>query len=806
MKNHRESIPALKFSTSRLNWKGFVRPPLGRLSPFILIFTLSVAGLAQSAATVGGHVGDQHGADVAGAHVQLQSRSGAEFFAITDDRGKYLFKNVPPGDYVIEVRANGFAGFTSKPLNVTRGQTLTSDVQLEVQGLSESVVVTASGTAQRVDEISKAVSLVDRQTIEARRELTVTEALRGVPGLRVQQQGSPGALTTLRLRGQRNFDTAILLDGLRVRDAGDINGSAVSLITDLLPADINRVEILRGSGSSIYGTNAIGGVVNLLPTTGSGDSHFELGFEGGTLGLFRGQARGAGGIGTRAGYSFGITRLDVRRGIDGHDQYGNTAGAGRFQFDVTPAIRISANFYGTAANARVNDSPFALPGAFATTEPFPGAVAGITFQPDFNNPDQGRRHRLLVGAARFSHQVSESLWYSVAYQRVSSQRRNYNGAALDPAFAAFYPFGDFEFVSVNNGVTDTIEARTNFRMGRRNLLTAGFEFERESMFLSAAPSFSPVNNTTDSQRTLAVFAQDQLFLMGDRLQISVGVRGQFFRINAADRPGFLSAIGPKKSITGDASIAYFIRSSGTKLRAHVGNGFRAPSLFERFGQGTFSSIGFTRFGDPTLQAEQTISIDGGLDQRLARDRVRFGLTYFYTHLQRAIEFNQSFVVDPLGLGRFSGYVNRRGGLARGVESFVEAAPARGSNLRASYTYTNAVRTTTNRGLQPEFVIPRHLFALSFDQRYRAFLWSAELHRTGSHISRVFENDFPFRIAELRFPAFTKVDLFGSYERALSERLTMILFGGADNLLGAKYFENGFRAPGVMGRGGVNFKF
>src|SRR5712675_470763 len=80
----------------------------------------------------------------------------------------------------------------------------------------------------------------------------------------------------------------------------------------------------------------------------------------------------------------------------------------------------------------------------------------------------------------------------------------------------------------------------------------------------------------------------------------------------------------------------------------------APSLFERFGQGTFSSLGFRRFGDPTLRAEQSISFDFGFDQRVAKDRARFGATYFYTHLKRVIGFNNFFVVDPLGLGRFSG--------------------------------------------------------------------------------------------------------------------------------------------------------
>ncbi|PYS50586.1 MAG: hypothetical protein DMF68_06640, partial [Acidobacteria bacterium] len=248
--------------------------------------------------------------------------------------------------------------------------------------------------------------------------------------------------------------------------------------------------------------------------------------------------------------------------------------------------------------------------------------------------------------------------------------------------------------------------------------------------------------------------------------------------------------------------AYFIRSTGTKIRAHVGNGFRAPSLFERFGE---TVIGRTpqRIGDPTLRAEQSIGVDGGFDQRIYNDRLQFGATYFYTHLQRVIDFS---FVDPLGLRANGGYFNRPGGLARGVESYVEAAPFRGTDLRASYTYTNSARFVPGAGLQREFVIPKHLFDLALDQRYRAFLFNFDLNRTGAYIAPIFENDFPFRTAVLTFKGYTKADAFLSYERALTERVVLVLFGGADNIFDQKYFENGFRAPGTVGRGGASVRF
>ena len=769
-----------------------------------LILVLATNVFAQSPSSITGTVTDERGGKVSGAKVTLTFESGAELTTATNQAGSFEFTKLKPGSYLLKIENQGFSVFTSEQLQLARGESKSMNVQLRVAGINANVVVTATGTAQRADEVAKVVSTLDAQEIEAKHDLTLSEALRGTPGLRVQQQGSPGAITSLRLRGERNFDTALLLDGLRVRDASDINGSALSMFPDLVPIAIDRVEILRGAGSSIYGTHAIGGVINLIPDVGSPGFHFSGGFEGGGLASYREHLQVSGGS-ERFGFNLGVNRLDVRNGIDGDDEYGNTGFAGRAQFSPSQSITISGNLYGTIANARVNDSPFALPAAFASSETFPRAVAGVTFQPDFNNPDQGRRNRFLVGSGRLSQVVTDRVSYTVAYQRVSSNRRNYNGPAVDPRFSSFVPFGDFEFLNVNRGTTDTVDARMNLRVARTNLATAGVEYERESLFQTSQPSFTFFNNTTDRQRTFAVFGQDQLSFLEDRLRISLGVRGQWYRIRSADRPGFLQGREAESSVTGDGSVAYLINSTGTKLRAHLGNGFRAPSLFERFGEGTFSGAGIVRFGDPTLRAEQSISVDGGFDQRLAKDRLLFGATYFYTRLQRVIAFT-GFIVDPLGVGRFSGFVNRPGGMSRGVETYLQAAPVRGMDLRASYTFTNSDRSLASGALAPEYVIPKHLIGFTLTQRFRALLLNLDVNRTGSYIAPVFENNFPFRMAELRFDGYTKADAFASYERRAGERLTWVLYGGVENLLDRRYYENGFLAPGAIGRGGIKLKF
>src|ERR1044072_1461552 len=243
----------------------------------ILIFAPNVFG--QGTSSIMGTVTDERGAKVSGAKATVTFSSGSELTTTTNQAGVFEFTKLKPGSYLLEIEAEGFAVFTSEQIQLTRGESKAIPVQLRVAGINANVVVTATGTAQRADEVAKVVSTLDAQEIEAKHDLTLSEALRGTPGLRVQQQGSPGALTSLRLRGQRNFDTALLLDGLRVRDASDINGSALSLFPDLVPIALDRVEILRGAGSSIYGTHAIGGVINMIPAVGSSGFHFSGGFD-----------------------------------------------------------------------------------------------------------------------------------------------------------------------------------------------------------------------------------------------------------------------------------------------------------------------------------------------------------------------------------------------------------------------------------------------------------------------------------------------------------------------------------------------
>ena len=162
-------------------------------------------------------------------------------------------RNLPPGTYLMQVRAEGFTGLTTGEIRLTAGASEERDVNLELAKIQTEVIVTATGTPLMLEEVAKASGIVDIEEIELRDEYSVAESVRLIPGFRVKQTQGPGSLTTIQVRGLRSSDTALAVNGLRMRDAVDPQGSASPLWEDLMVIAPERVEVLRGSGSSSMG-------------------------------------------------------------------------------------------------------------------------------------------------------------------------------------------------------------------------------------------------------------------------------------------------------------------------------------------------------------------------------------------------------------------------------------------------------------------------------------------------------------------------------------------------------------------------
>ena len=803
---------------------------------FALVFALaqSVPALAQTSntTTITGHVKDPQGASLPGATVTLYGRERTfRLTTITDSMGTYRFEKLAPGEYLIEAEAEGFASASARRIVVERGQAATIDIPLELSGVRSTVVVTASDTPQSVDEVSKAVTVVDQQEIDERDESAIAESLRTVPGLRVQQLGGPGSFTSIKTRGLRNEDTAVLIDGFRFRDAAAPQGDASGFLEDLIVTNVSRVEVLRGSGSSLYGSNAIGGVINLVTDEGGGPFHGNLLAEGGGLGMFRGRAQVAGG--TRSNsivYSAGFSHLNVTRGVDGQDEARNSSGQGRILFRLTPSATLSGRIYAATSRLQLNNSPQgignlpptgiieAIPLTPTELRRFEAGVStsllnvgAATFIPAANDPDNLRKANFFSGALIFTQRPTEAFGYTVSYQGLATNRSFRNG----PAGVGFQPLGG-NTQSDFDGRIHTLNARVDLRAGRVNFITGGYEFESEN-FTNRSFQVNPANNSNVdvTQRSHALFVQDQLRFLEDRLQISAAFRTQFFSLQ---RPQFrppasapysgITFQSPPTAYTGDGSIAYLFRSSGTKLRAHIGNGYRAPSLFERFGT-SFGSFGYSVFGDPRLRPDRSIAVDGGIDQTFYQNRMRASATYFYTRLQQVIIFDFSGAISPATdpFGRFGGFRNTNGGIARGVELSLAATPTRTLNLFAAYTYTKALqRTPQVRGVLRSLVIPDHQFSLVATQRFgRRLLVNFDFAASSDYLAAIF-NPVTFASRAYRFRGLAKADLGASYTLPLKESRSLRFFGYVDNLFNREYFENGFRAPGRTGRAGATFVF
>lgn len=801
----------------------------------VLMLTQSLLVLAQTdgPGSLTGNVKDPRGASLPGATVTLYARArNLRFSTTTDSSGGYRFERLAPGEYLLEAEAEGLATATARQVVIERGQTATLNIALELAGVRSTVVVTASDSPQSVDEVSKAVTVVDRQEIDERDEAAVSEALRTVPGLRVQQLGGPGSFTSIKTRGLRNEDTAVLIDGLRFRDAAAPQGDSSGFLNDLIVTDLSRVEVLRGSGSSLYGSNAIGGVINLVTDEGGGPVHGSLLAEGGGLGMFRGRGQVAGGARNNSVvYSAGVSHLNVARGIDGHDEVSTTNGQGRVVFNLTPTATLSGRIYASNSRQQLNNSPEAI-----GTLPASGIIeakglsfgeqrryeAGVpnsllnigsaNFVPDANDPDSRRKANFFSGALIFSGRPNEAFGYTLSYQGLVTNRTSLNG----PLGVGFQPFGGSEQSDFDARV-HTLSARLDLRAGRANFITGGYEFENENFKNRSIQPVAADNSNVDvTQRSHTFFIQDQLRFLDDRLQISGAFRTQLFRLQqpvftpAASSPyRGLTFLSPPTAYTADGSVAYLFRSSGTKLRGHVGNGYRAPSLFERFGTFFSSFFGYSVYGDPRLKPDRSIAFDAGIDQAFYQNRLRASATYFYTHLQKVIIFDFSGLINPATdpFGRFGGYVNTNGGIARGVELSMMATPASSLNISASYTYTKSQqRTPQVAGVIRSFVVPDHQFSMVTTKRFgRRFLVNFELAASSDYLAPIFDSN-TFRSRAYRFRGLAKADLGGSYTIPFQESRSLRLFGYVDNLFDREYFESGFRAPGRTGRAGASLTF
>lgn len=472
------------------------------------------------------------------------------------------------------------------------------------------IVVTASGVPQDVDTTGQAVTIIDRETIEQRQTVALSDLLQTTPGVTVTRNGGLGTVTAVRIRGAEGDQTLTLIDGVRVNDSSAPGGGFD--FANLLTASIERVEVLRGPNSVPWGSQAIGGVVNVItqrPTEqlrargnveyGDMDTLFASGGVSGSSGIVSGSLTG--------GYlrTDGISAFDRGTERDGYRQYG---ASGRVEVAFAPNVRLDLRAYW--ADSRTDLDGFPPPNfAFADTREYSTAQE-------------------LYGYAGLNADFLDGRFRNVlAFQIADIDRDNYDRDAGPDA--QFLSRGRSERYTYKGDLQATDQIR----------LVAGAEHEN-TRFFDGTDRFS--------RGVSSVWGEVILTPIAD-LAVTGGVRHD-------DDDAF----GGRTTFA--ANAAYTL-PTGTTLRASYAEGFKAPTLYQLYAP---------FYGTPTLDPETAKSWDAGIEQRLIGDQLVASATYFNRRTRNQIDFDaRTFTYSNIARTKAEGV--EIGLVMRPVERFTVSA-------------------------------------------------------------------------------------------------------------------------------------
>jgi vitamin B12 transporter len=385
----------------------------------------------------------------------------------------------------------------------------------------EQVVVTATGIETPVAEVGSTITVLTSEEMRQQQRRTVADALTAVPGVDVRRTGGPGAVTSVFLRGMDSDHTLVLVDGIELNDPSSPNRAA--FLDHLTLDNVERIEVLRGPQSTLYGSDAIGGVINIISKRGQGDPAHELWAEGGRYSTLRAGFSSAGGS-ERFDYSVSGSYTDTdsfsARSVPGQerDPYRSGTVAGLVGFDSGDGFEIDLVFRHLDAESDF-DSFVAEPGNLTDT-----------------------RQSMVKIEPRLS--LFDGRWQQRWILRTTRHERDTTG----------------DFPSLAEGQLSGVEWRNDLTLNEKHTLTLGADGAWEKGEFGGFSSFD------DGARLLGLYAQDQ-WKLGERWSGTVGVR-------VDDHDSFGS------EATYRVAGSFRIPGSGTTLRASGGTGFKAPSISE----------------------------------------------------------------------------------------------------------------------------------------------------------------------------------------------------------------------------------
>jgi vitamin B12 transporter len=626
----------------------------------------------------------------------------------------------------------------------------------------KELVVTPTRLPTPPDAVVSSLTTITGEDLRARGIRFVGDALREVPAATVVQVGSYGGVSSLFLRGGESDYVKVLIDGVPVNQSGGAYNWA-NLTTD----NVDRIEVLRGPGSVLYGSDAVSGVVQVFTRRGQGRPTIEGGGEAGTFGTVSGNVGVSGGS-DRIKYSADASRFTTDGIYAFNNDYGNTVLSGAL----------------TAAPDSATDASLSLRYADNRYH-FPTDFAGV-----LSDSNQSSAEKALTLAADLGRRLGQR--YEV---HLSAGGTHSDGEFEDRSDNAADTVG-FGFASHRDSRAQrgNLDGRLNASVSQTLTVTAGAQVERETERQSGetTSNFGGIATTPDTpfdrgRTTFGYYAQGVLDLPSG-LAVNVNARlddnsafGTFFTYRAG---------------------AVYQLPSRTRLRASVGRAFKAPTFCEQFCDAPFV------VGDSTLSPERSTSWEVGVEQGIAKGRLSLWATYFD---QR---FRDMIVYDGGAAPGAPTYLNGAAARAHGLETGLTVALTAGVRASASYTYLETEATDDAGMPSPTFAAgdrlirrPKH----SADLAIRARLLDRVL--LGGSVAYigwrddVDFNQFPSQRVEL--PGYALLDLAGEVEllRAGLGRPGVSVVLRVENLFDQQYDQVvGFAGRGRGVFGGARFHF
>lgn len=609
----------------------------------------------------------------------------------------------------------------------------------------EGLVVTASPTPRPADAIATHVTVLDAAELRGQGMARVQDALRTVPGVSVVQNGSTGAATSVFMRGGESDYVLVLVDGVQVNQpGGSFDFSALTL------DNVERIEIVRGPASALYGSDAVAGVIHVITRSGGDGLRGSVSARGGSYGRLDWSAGLRGGT-PRAGYALSLGRVSTDGILAFNNAHANTVLSGSFHVRPDEATR-------ARLSVRVGDREYHFP------------TDGSGRVVDRNAFTFGDRTTVSLSATR---RLTERMDVQTLLGLSET-----DGGTDDAPDGPADTLGFYGFTSLDHVRRATADVRLNLRLGG-GVVTAGWELEeeRQRSFTESLSQFGPSAGRSRNDRwNRAYYAH----VTGAEGHVAFNAGG---RLEDNERFGSLA--------TWQAGTAWRPGGGPLRLRASVGRAIKEPTFFENF------ATGFAR-GNPDLDPERATSWEVGADQELVGGRVLVRGTYFDQAYRDLIQFTAS----PPGPDDPS-FFNVAAADSRGLEVSVEAVlPALRGGVSWTWLDTEVADAGLDEGPGAAYVAgerllrrPAHTVGLRLSRSFgaRASV-SAAVDRVGSRQDRDFST---FPAERVALEAYTAVSLGAEVtvlEPAGGPALTLTFRG--ENLLDEAFEEVvGFRAPG-----------